>query len=60
MPWPPATEPFMNWIKQYPFQFYHVIGLAGVDQTDSAYFWDRESITKHMSTPTSVMLFRRK
>jgi hypothetical protein len=60
MPWPPATEPFMNWIKQYPFQFYHVIGLAGVDQTNSAYFWDRESITKHMNTPTSVMLFRRK
>jgi Dolichyl-phosphate-mannose-protein mannosyltransferase len=60
MPWPKATEPFMDWIKGYPFQFYDLAGLAEVDQTNSAYFWDRESIAKHMSTPTSVLLFRRR
>jgi hypothetical protein len=60
MPWPKETEPFMDWIKQYPGQFYDLIGLAEVDQTESAYFWDRDSMAKHMSTPTSVLLFRRK
>jgi hypothetical protein len=60
MPWPPATEPFMNWIKQYPFQFYKPACLAEVDQTDSAYFWDQAGIAKHMNTPTSVLLFERK
>jgi hypothetical protein len=60
MPWPKTTEPFMDWIKQYPGQFYDLTGLAEVDQTNSAYFWDSEGMAKHMSTPTSVLLFRRK
>jgi len=60
MPWPKATEPFMDWIKRYPSQFYELTGLAEVDQTASAYFWDQDGMAKHMSTPTSVLLFRRK
>jgi hypothetical protein len=60
MPWPKATEPFMDWIKRYPGQFYDLIGLAEVDQTNSAYFWDREGMARHMNTPTSILLFRRK
>jgi hypothetical protein len=60
MSWPKETEPFMDWIKSYPGQFYDLTGLAEVDQTDSAYFWDRDSMAKHINTPTSVLLFRRK
>jgi hypothetical protein len=60
MPWPKEAKPFIDWINQYPGQFYDLSGLAEVDQTNSAYFWDRESIAKHMSTPTSVLLFRRR
>jgi hypothetical protein len=60
MPWQPDVKPFTDWINDYPRQFYNLIGLAEVDQTNSAYFWDPDSIGKHMNTPTSVLLFRRK
>jgi hypothetical protein len=59
MPWLKETDPFMDWIKQYPGQFYELISLAEVDQTTSAYFWDRDSIDRHINTPTSVLLYRR-
>jgi hypothetical protein len=60
MPWPPEAQPFIDWINRYPGQFYELIGLAAVYQTESAYFWDRDGIAQHMNTATSVFLFRRK
>jgi Dolichyl-phosphate-mannose-protein mannosyltransferase len=60
MPWKSDVKPFTDWINRYPKEFYNLIGLAEVDQTNSAYFWDPEGIAKHMNTPTSVLLFRRK
>lgn len=60
VPWPKDAEPFIKWINQYPGQFYELIGLAEVDQTNSAYFWDPDGIAKHLNTPTDVLLFRRK
>ncbi len=60
MPWPDEAKPFIGWINHYPKQFYELIGLAEIDQTNSAYFWDPKSISEHLQTPTDVLLFRRK
>jgi hypothetical protein len=60
MPWPKGAEPFIQWINDYPNQFYDLVGLAEVDQNSSAYFWDRDGIARHIKTPTSILLYRRK
>ena len=60
MPWPAEAKPFVDWINRYPGQFYELIGLAAVYQNDSAYFWDRDGIAKHLDTASSVFVFRRK
>jgi hypothetical protein len=60
MPWPKEARPFVDWINSYPRQFYELVGLAAVYQTDSAYFWDPDGIKKHEQTASSVFVFRRK
>jgi hypothetical protein len=60
MPWKQEAQPFIDWINRYPSQFYELIGLAAVYQTNSAYFWDPDGIAKHKDTATSVFLYRRK
>ncbi len=62
MPWKRGGEaqPFIDWITVYPGQFYELIGLAAVYQTNSAYFWDPDGIAEHKDTASSVFLFRRK
>jgi hypothetical protein len=60
MPWPGEARPFIDWINQYPGQFYELTGLAAVYQHDSAYFWDPDGIAKHIGTASSVLVFRRK
>jgi hypothetical protein len=60
MPWPKEAQPFIDWINRYPGQFYELIGLAAVFQTNSAYFWDPDGIAKHRDAATSVFVFRRK
>jgi hypothetical protein len=60
VPWPDEAKPFIDWINEYPRQFYELIGLAEIDQNSSAYFWDPKSISEHLHTPTDVLLFRRK
>jgi hypothetical protein len=59
MPWQPDVKPFTDWINDYPRKHYDLLGLAEVDQTNSAFFWDPDSISKHLSTPTDILLFRR-
>ena len=60
MPWPKGAEPFIQWINDYPNQFYDLVGLAEVDGNSSADSWDRDGIARDIKTPTSILLYRRK
>ncbi len=60
MKWSQEALPFVDWVKGYPGEFYDLAGLAAVYPTSSAYFWDAEGMARHLNTPTSVLIFRRK
>jgi hypothetical protein len=58
--WPHSDRTIFRWAREYPAQYYHLVGIAAMYPTYSEYFWGKEAETAEVKTPSAVYVFKRK
>jgi hypothetical protein len=58
--WPNADRTIFYWSRQYPAQFYELIGVAAMYPSYTEYLWDKEANPAQVKTASAIYVFRRK
>jgi hypothetical protein len=58
--WPQSDRTIFRWSRQYPAQFYQLVGVVAMYPSYTKYFWGTNAATAEVKTPSAVYVLKRK
>jgi hypothetical protein len=58
--WPQSDRTIFVWSRQYPAQFYQLVGVAAMYPSYTEYFWGKEAASADVKTSSAIYVLKRK
>jgi hypothetical protein len=58
--WPQSDRTIFVWSRQYPAQFYQLVGVAAMYPSYTEYFWGKEAASANVKTSSAIYVLKRK
>ncbi len=58
--WPQSDRTIFVWSRQYPAQYYQLVGIAAMYPSYTEYFWGKEAASAEVKTSSAIFVLKRK